>query len=246
MAYPPVFSDNEKNMLRLVESRELSNPIEWSQFVALADLQPSVFGDGIAHLVAGGLIDTGEAKQGIFRALFGGDPEVYVFITSAGKKYLASHGHTTALDDAHEAAFNETPDDKRKAIEEAVRIYMNSFSTEPNYTTEKIIEAASRLDEDVKKEIKVSALECEKMWDEYEEKFGHRSAATSDEEANFRDPVIISTTVRMFRAMDEQLRRLKLPHSRKPSSWDTHYKGGDMGLDAAPWGTEVNSSCDTL
>ena len=47
MAYPPVISDNEKNMLRLVESRELSNPIEWSQFVVLADLQPSVFGDGI-------------------------------------------------------------------------------------------------------------------------------------------------------------------------------------------------------
>ncbi|HHE33218.1 MAG TPA: hypothetical protein ENL07_11560 [Chlorobaculum parvum] len=73
------------------------------------------------------------------------------------------------------------------------------------------------------------------MWKEFEVKFGHKGAASSDEEANFRDPVIKITTVRMFRAMDEQLSRLNLPMSRKPGAWDTHYEGGDVGLKPAPW-----------
>lgn len=237
MSYPPPVSDEEKKMLHLLSGRELSNPIEWSQFEMWADLPPSIFLDGIAHLVAGGLIDTAQTRQGFLKTIFGKEPDRYVFITQAGENYLEGFGHTTSVEDAREAALNETPEDRRNTIEEAVRIFDDSFSKDPIYSAEKRKEVASRLDDDIKQEIKIAALEREEMWEEYEAKFGHRGAAGSEEESNFRDPVIKITTVRMFRAMDEQLKRLKLPISRKPESWDTHYKGGKVGLESAPWET---------
>lgn len=237
MAYPPPVSDDEKKMLRLLKARTLSNPIKWSQYEIAAGLPPSIFLDGIAHLVAGGLIDTAEAKQGLLKTIFGKEPDRYVFITPSGLDYLKHAGHTTAAQDAREAALRETPEDRRDTIEEAVRVFDDSFSQDPIYPLNKVVEASARLDDDIKTEIKRAALERETMWRQYETKFGHRGPASSEAEANFRDPVIKMTTVRIFRAMDEQLRRLNLPMSRKPGSWATHYNNGDVGLEPAPWET---------
>jgi hypothetical protein len=117
MSYPPPVSDDEKKMLHLLRGRELSNPIEWSQFEMSADLPPSIFLDGIAHLVAGRLIDTAQARQGFLKTILGKEPDQYVFITHAGKNYLDEYGHTTAAEDAREAALNETPEDRRNTIE---------------------------------------------------------------------------------------------------------------------------------
>lgn len=235
MSYPPAISEDEKKMLHLLKNREASDPIEWSLYKMSADLPPSLFIAGIAHLVAGRLIGTVQERQGILKTLFGKEPNQYVFITQLGKSYLEAFGHTTSVEDAREAALNETPEDRRNTIEEAVRVFDDGFSKEPIYSIEKRREATSRLDDDIKREIEIAALEREKMWDEYEVKFGHKGAASSEEEADFRDPVIKITTVRIFRAMDEQLKRLNLPTSRKPGAWDTHYKSGDVGLKPAPW-----------
>jgi hypothetical protein len=235
MAYPPPVSDNDKKLLNHLKYRYFSNPIEWHQLERELDFPPSIFLDGIAHLVAGGLISTAQARQGFLKTLAGADPDRYVFITNEGVKYLEEYGHTTAAEDAREAALNETPEDRRDAIDEAVRIFEDSFSDNPIYSEEKLTEAAARLDDDIKEEIRTAAEEERAMWDEFETRFGHRGVASSTEEAEFRDPVIIATTVRVFRAKDEQLRRLDLPASEKPPAWPTHYKNGDIGLEPAPW-----------
>jgi len=50
-----------------------------------------------------------------------------------------------------------------------------------------------------------------------------------------RDPVVKRAAVRVYRAIDEQCRRLGLPPSQKPPAWLTYYNGGDIGLEPAPW-----------
>jgi len=237
MSYPPPVSDEEKKMLRLLRGREFVNPIAWSQFEMASDLPSSIFLDGVAHLVAGRLIDIAQGRQGFREVIFGKDPGQYVFISQAGKNYLDEFGHTTAAEDAREAALNETPEDRRDTIDRAGWVFDDSFSKDSIYSTEKTREAASRLDDDIKQEIEIAALERERMWEEYEVKFGHRGPAGSEEEANFRDPVIKITVVRTCRAIDEQLERLNLPMSIKAGSWDTHYKSGNVGLEPAPWET---------
>ena len=95
--------------------------------------------------------------------------------------------------------------------------------------------AEDLLDEDVKNEVKVAALELEEMWSAFEKMFGHRSAASSEKEASVRDPTVKRSTVRVCRAKDEQLRRKGFGESEKPESWSTHYNNGDVGLPSAPW-----------
>jgi hypothetical protein len=235
MTYPPPISNDEKKLLRVLKNRTLANPIEWTQLQTVTDLPHSVFLDGFAHLVREDFVDTMRVYQGFIKSLFGVQPETYAFITESGLAYLQKYAHTTAEEDAKEAALNETPIDRRNMIEEAVRIYQDSLSKRPYYTREQVAAAAARLDQDIKDELRKAVSEEEAMWDAYERRFGHRGAAATKEQAAFRDPVIKRTTVRMFRAMDEQLRRLKLPESRKPEAWKTHYNGGKVGLDPAPW-----------
>jgi hypothetical protein len=91
------------------------------------------------------------------------------------------------------------------------------------------------LDDDIKAEVAKAAEELEAMWVTFERKFGHRGSVKVGQEAELRDPVVKRTTVRMYRAKDEQCRRLGFPPSEKPRSWLTYYRGGDVGLEAAPW-----------
>lgn len=236
MTYPPPITEDEKTMLRLLKNRTITNPIEFSQFLkAAVDLTPSVFLDGIAHLVGEAFVETRMVRQGLLKTLFGRQPDTYVFITEKGLAYIEKYGHTAPAEDAKEAALNETPQDRRNLIEEAVRVYQNSLSKKPFYKPEQISAAAAQLDDDIKEELRKAVSEEEAMWNVFEKRFGHRNGATTQEQVNFRNPVIKRTSVRMFRAMDEQLRRLKLPESRKPEAWKTHYNSGDVGLDPAAW-----------
>ncbi len=120
------------------------------------------------------------------------------------------------------------------SIEKAVRIYYDSFlqippwANEPINSKEEIDFSSGMLDEDIKKDIMKTSLEEKIMWDNYELKFGHRGAASSKEESNFRDPVIKVTTIKKYNALDEQLRRENLSKSIKPSSWDTYYDSGKI------------------
>jgi len=235
MAYPPLLSDDEKKMLLALKHRTNANPIEWEQYQAVVNLAPSIFLNGFAHLVTENFVDTARASQGFLRSIFGAPSITYSFITPRGLDYLEKYGHTSASEDRKDAALNETPQDRRNAIEEAVRIYQNSLSTSPFYSSAKISGATARLDEDIKEELRQAVVEEETMWIEFEKTFGHRGPASTTQQAAVRDPVIKRTSVRMFRAMDEQLRRLNLPESRKPEAWSTHYNNGQVGLDPPTW-----------
>ena len=74
-----------------------------------------------------------------------------------------------------------------------------------------------------------------KMKSEFKTKFGHDLPASNDEEAAFRDPIVISLAVRRFRALDEQLRRVNLPESEKNPVWNIHCKEGNIDLPKPPW-----------
>ena len=61
-------------------------------------------------------------------------------------------------------------------------------------------------DSDVLEEIKTSYEEMNKMVSEFKTKFGHDLPATNEEEIEFRDPIVTASTIRKFRALDEQLK----------------------------------------
>jgi hypothetical protein len=114
-------------------------------------------------------------------------------------------------------------------------VYENSFADKPWARPNEAARAAELLDDDIKQELRTSAQEMNGMWNEFERTFGHRGPASSGQEASMRDPVVIQSAVRTYRAVDEQLRRMGLPASEKPQAWDSHYKSGNVGLEPAPW-----------
>ena len=151
------------------------------------------------------------------------------------KKYIQQYGNTSEKDDITEASLNETDEDIRNRVINAAITYQEQFSEKPIVKREEIKISESLLDDDIKQELKKSALDIECMWDEFEKRFGHRGIVRSHEEKSFRDPVVIVSTVRYFRAVDEQLTRLNLPLSEKTGAWLTYYKNGNVDLESAPW-----------
>lgn len=116
-------------------------------------------------------------------------------------------------------------------IEDAVRFYTNYVTKNTEETNKNLINLVEKiLDLDIRSELKKSALELEDMWKEFEKKFGRRGAASSKEEANFRDPVVKRSTKRQTRAVNEQLRRLNYLNMKT-----LHHSYDEVVLDKAPW-----------
>lgn len=235
MPPPPNVTDTEKHLLKVLGNQPSGAIIEWSALERATGATGSVFGDSVAHLVSHGFIDCAPERVGCLGAILRMEPRYFMAITPLGAAYLREFGHTSAAEDARDRQLQETPEDRRNAIEEVVRLAMDSFSLKPIYGIAKHREAIARLDADVLQELEATARDEQAMWQEFERRFGHRGPASVGPETELRDPVILRTTVRMFRAMDEQLRRLGLPPSRKPPAWPTHYKGGNVELPAPPW-----------
>ncbi len=213
--------------------------MEWSALERATGAAGSVFGDSVAQLVSHGFIDCAPERVGCLGAILRKEPRYFMAITPLGAAYLREFGHTSAAEDARDRQLQETPEERRNAIEEVVRLAMDSFSPKPIYGIAKHREAIARLDADVLQELEATARDEQAMWQEFERRFGHRGPTSVGAETELRDPVILRTTVRMFRAMDEQLRRMGLPASRKPTAWVTHYHNGDMSLPPAPWSAQV-------
>lgn len=225
----------EKSLLKILAKQPPGVPVESSVLERMAKEVGEFSTDGIAHLVAHGFISFFPERAGCLGALLRIEPRYFAVILPPGIEYLGDRGHTSAAEDERERQLRETPEDQRNAIEEVVRLASDSFRKKPIYDATKHRTALARLDADIVQELRATEEEQEAMWVEFERRFGHRGPASVGPQTELRDPVILRTTVRMFRAMDEQLRRLGLPPSRKPPAWPTHYRNGDIPLPPSPW-----------
>lgn len=247
MTYPPPVTKQERKVLEVVARghphRTMSlrisgsngsvNALEWSEVQIGAGItDDDEFGNCIAHLRSGGLIDGARQLPGLFARISGSKERFFFWVTNAGKR---------VLDELPEVRLPETIKPPSKAelvpsdIDDAARIYENSLSPRPYVKPEEIAWATVVLDDDIKAELAKAAVELEAMWLSFQQLFGHRGAARSERERAVRDPVVVRTVVRSFRAKDEQRRRLGFPPSAKPGAWHSHYKGGEVGLEPAPW-----------
>lgn len=246
MAYPPPVTKKERKILEIVArghpERTMNvrrsfasgtvNALEWTEIQIASGLSSNEFGDCIAHLVAGNLIDSGEQSPGLLGRLRGKDEQFFFWATELGHRFLADQSEDETPEEVVPPAPTEA---KGEDIDDAVRIYEDSFSAKPYVQPDQMKWAETMLDEDIKSEIKRAALELEEMWAAFAKMFGHRSAASSEKEAAVRDPAVKRSVVRVFRAQDEQRRRRGFGTSQKPPAWPTHYNNGDVGLDPASW-----------
>lgn len=246
MAYPPPVIKRERKVLEIIarghperrmnfrnkHGSGIVNSLSWSEIQISSGFSQSIFSDCIAHLVANNLIASGTRKRGFFGGLVGRKDIHYFWVTESGLQFLRKFSDEDTPDEAPLTLLGAL---KGEDIDEAVRIYENSFSEFP-YVKQKEIDWANQvLDEDIRYEIKIAAIELEKMWTEFERMFGHRSAARSKRESSVRDPAVVRSAVRVFRAQDEQRCRKGFGTSWKPEAWSTHYNNGDVRLDSPPW-----------
>ena len=168
----------------------------------------------------------------MFARLRGAEEKYFFWITPFGRQFL-SENPADALPEV--PALPTRGELKASDIDDAVRIYENNLSQRPYLKPDEVSWASGLLDDDIKAELRKTAEELEAMWAAFERLFGHRGPANTSREKEIRDPVVKHTTVRMFRAKDEQCRRLGFPPSQKPGAWLTHYQGGNVGLAPAPW-----------
>jgi hypothetical protein len=183
-------------------------------------------------LVAHQYIESVEKIPGIIGRIRGKKKEYFFWATSEGKRLLENTSQEEfpeeiALPDPHKVTAQD--------IDDAVRVLENSFSSEPYVDEKEVIWAQKVLDDDIRGEIEEAAYEVERMWLAFEKTFGHKGAVATEREASVRDPAIKRSTVRVYRAKDEQRRRKGFPPSRKPESWLTHYQCGNIELPPAPW-----------
>lgn len=257
MTYPPPITDTEKKILEIIARGHPSrvmyahfsmgssqiSPLERSEIQIAVTISFDELNNCIAHLVANGLIENGIRYPGFFGTLASKKKQTYFWATDAGYRFLQN---ATEIDDKNGNVADNSKDQffiessKKEnltadQIDDAVRIYENSFSANSYCKDEEIVWATSVLEEDIKSEIAISALEIENMWCTFEKMFGYRGAVKTKEAAAVRDPVIKRATVRIYRAKDEQLSRLNFPPSEKPESWVEHYESGNIGLPPAPW-----------
>ncbi|MDB5601163.1 MAG: hypothetical protein JWN71_3207 [Xanthobacteraceae bacterium] len=251
MAYPPPVTTEERTLLEVIArghpqrtmnvrtfggaSGPSINALEWNEVQIGVGLTDSELGDSIAHLVAGNLIDSAREIPGLLARLRGAEEKYYFWITPLGRKFLSESPADVLPQVSAAPARGEL---KPPDIDDAVRIYENSLSATPYVKPEDAAWAGTILDDDIRAELEEAARELEVMWLAFERMFGHRGPAKIGRETEIRDPVVKRTTVRMLRAKDEQCRRFGFPPAPKPGAWLTHYQGGDVGLEAAPWENE--------
>ena len=246
MAYPPEVVRRERRILEIIArghpDRETkvhtsratfsARLLEWDEIRTASGVPETKFSDCIAHLIAGNLVDRYVQTPGFLGLLLGKPRQFYLWATEAGLRFLKEHPEENLPEEIQLPELGKLSQDD---IVDAVRIYENILSVNPYVEAKEISWATLALDSDVKEEIQVSVDEKEAMWTVFEKRFGHRSAVRSDQEKAVRDPIVVRETVRVFRAVDEQLRRRGFPEAKKPDSWSTHYKNGDVGLPPAPW-----------
>jgi hypothetical protein len=102
MAYPPPVTKKERRLLEIIGrghpdrtmnvwSRSSSltvNALEWTEIQIAAGLEFSEFCDCIAHLGAGGLIDSAREVPGMFSRLRGVKEKSFFWITLQGRRFL--------------------------------------------------------------------------------------------------------------------------------------------------------------
>lgn len=246
MAYPPPVTKKERRVLAIIArghpERTMHirgtwgsgniNALEWTEVQIAVGMTWDEFGDCIAHLVGGDLIDSTQKLPGLLGHLTGKKTQYFYWATELGRKFLEEKSE----DETPDAVLPSTADKATEQdIDDAARIYADSFSKHPYVKPNEVDWAATLLDEDVQNEIKQAALEQEAMWATFERMFGHRGPAANEKQRAVRDPAVKRSTVRVFRAKDEQRHRRGFGPSRKPEAWSTHYNGGDLGLDPPPW-----------
>jgi len=246
MGYPPPITKKEREVLSIIArghpERKVTVPttyglisipaLEWSEIEIASGLDRHAFGDCIAHLVAHDYIDSFERTPGILGRLFGDKEKFFFWATEQGRRFLAQ----TSQDELpKEVPLPEPNAVTGEQIDDAVRIYENSFSSSPYVKEQDVRWASQVLDDDIKEEIEAAALELEQMWSTFERMFGHRGPAASEHQAAIRDPAVKRSVIRVFRAKDEQRRRKGVGPSPKPQAWDTHYESGQIDLPPPPW-----------
>lgn len=246
MAYPPPVTKKERRVLEVIArghpERIMNisgsfgsgqvNALEWSEIQIAVGMQFDEFGNCIAHLVAGNLIDSGQQRPGILGWLGGKESQSFFWATSLGRRFLAEQSEAATPE---EILPPKPAEAKGPDIDDAARIYENSKSDRPYVKPDDVKWATSLLDDDVRGEIDKAAQELNDMWDAFEKMFGHRGAAAGPKQAAVRDPAVKRSVVRVCRARDEQRRRRGFDPSPKAEAWATHYNGGNVGLEPAPW-----------
>jgi len=246
MVYPPKILRKEYDLLKVFErghpsrmmqahSSHASHPVSaltWDELILASPLQGGELTDGVAHLVANGLIKSGTQRANIVSKLVGNKDTYFLWITEEGRDFVKN---IRMEDLPEEVPLPQKENASPEYVDDAVRIYQNSFDKNPYVNDREKLWASDLLDDDIKSEIEIAASQMRQMWDEYERRFGRRGPARSEEQAALRDPVVVQSTVRVYRAQDEQRRRLGFGPSVKPASWSTHYRRGQVGLPRAPW-----------
>ena len=164
MSAPPVITDAEKRLLSALVSQQPGGAIEWSTLEQATNLTGTVFGDSVAHLVYHGFIECMPERTGCLGAILRMEPRYFMAITSRGVAYFREYGHTSEAEDARDRQLQETPEDQRNAIEDVVRIVMDSFEPTPIYSVSKHRAGIARLDADVLQELEAIAKDEQTMW----------------------------------------------------------------------------------
>jgi hypothetical protein len=248
MAYPPPVTKKERKVLEVIGrghpertmkvrtaagGSTIVNALNWNEIVIGSGLATLELSSCIPHLGTRNLIDNGIEYKGILALLRGADSQQYFWwITSLGRRFLEDNPEDALPDVPPLPTLAQL---KPSDIDEAAWIYEKSLSASPHVEPDKIAWAERLLDDDIKSEIAKAAQQLEAMWVVFERMFGHRCGAEAGRQADIRDPVVKKVTVRRYRAIDEQCRRMGLPPSQKPGAWLTHYNGGDVDLESAPW-----------
>lgn len=73
------------------------NALEWTEIQIASDLSSNVFGDCIAHLVAGSLIDSSVQRPGMLGRMSGKEEKFFFWATERGSKFLADQSEKKRL-----------------------------------------------------------------------------------------------------------------------------------------------------
>jgi hypothetical protein len=246
VAYPPTVIKMERMVLEIIArghpdrtmnhrgnfSSGTVNAIEWNEIQVASGLSFDEFGQCIAHLVQGNLIKSGRELPGFLGRIAGKQERTYFWATDLGHDFLKKQTEDETPEEViRNTSAKATPDD----IDEAARIFKNSFSANPYEKPDDVQWAVTLLDDDIKSEIKRGALELEEMWTTFETMFGRRGPVQNEKEKSVRDPAVKRSVVRVCRAIDEQRKRKNFGPSEKPEAWQTHYRNGEVGLEPASW-----------